>query len=70
MNPSHVTCKEEFTLSTTPQVPAHTAEDWTSPAEYNPFDEVEILPGLGIAVLWVALSYVFVNLLLLPVHAV
>jgi hypothetical protein len=38
--------------------------------EYNPVDEVEILPGLGIAVFWVVLSYVFVNLLLLPVHAV
>jgi hypothetical protein len=40
------------------------------PSDYNPFDEVEFLPGLGVAVLWVVLAYVFVNLLLLPVHAV
>jgi hypothetical protein len=40
------------------------------PNAYNPFDEVEFLPGLGTAVLWVVLSYVFVNLLLLPVHVV
>lgn len=57
-------------MSGTPQLPVHTPEEWRIPAEYNPFDEVEILPGLGIAVLWVVLSYVFVNLLLLPVHAV
>ena len=57
-------------MSGTPQLPVHTPEEWRIPAEYNPFDEVEILPGLGLAVLWVVLSYVFVNLLLLPVHAV
>jgi hypothetical protein len=34
----------------------------------NPFDDVEVLPGLGIAVLWVVLALLFVNLLLLPVH--
>jgi hypothetical protein len=34
----------------------------------NPFEDVEFLPGLGVAVLWVLLSYVFVNLLLMPVH--
>jgi hypothetical protein len=61
---------QEFAMSSTPHVPSQTSQEWTSPAEYNPFDEVEILPGLGIAVLWVVLSYVFVNLLLLPVHAV
>ena len=38
------------------------------PEEYNPFDGVEFLPGLGRAVLWVVLAYAFVNLLLLPVH--
>jgi hypothetical protein len=70
MNPTHPTCKEDFNMSDTPHVPVHTTEEWTSPAEYNPFDEVEILPGLGVAVLWVVLSYVFVNLLLLPVHSV
>jgi hypothetical protein len=70
MNPTHTTRKEEFTMSNTPRGPAHIPEEWTDPTEYNPFDEVEILPGLGIAVLWVVLSYVFVNLLLLPVHAV
>jgi hypothetical protein len=62
--------QQEFTMSVTPHVPGQASEEWTEPAEYNPFDEVEILPGLGIAVLWVVLSYVFVNLLLLPVHAV
>jgi hypothetical protein len=36
----------------------------------NPFEDVEFLPGLGVAVLWVVLSYVFVNLLLMPVHPV
>jgi hypothetical protein len=56
-------------MSRTPSVPRRSTEEWTDPAEYNPFDEIEILPGLGIAVLWVVLSYVFVNLLLLPVHA-
>ena len=56
-------------MSHTPSAPRRSNEEWTNPAEYNPFDEVEILPGLGIAVLWVVLSYVFVNLLLLPVHA-
>ncbi len=45
-------------MSGTPQLPVHTPEEWRIPAEYNPFDEVEILPGLGIAVLWVVLSYV------------
>ena len=57
-------------MSSTPHAPVHFPEEWTDPTDYNPFDEVEILPGLGIAVLWVVLSYVFVNLLLLPVHAV
>jgi len=38
------------------------------PDAYNPFDEVEFLPGLGLATLWVVLAFVFVNLLLLPVH--
>jgi hypothetical protein len=56
-------------MSRTPSVPRRSTEEWTDPAEYNPFDEIEILPGLGIAVLWVVLSYVFVNLLLLPVNA-
>ncbi len=40
------------------------------PEANNPFDEVEVLPGLGIAVLWVVLSSVFVHLLRLPVHVV
>jgi hypothetical protein len=62
--------QQEFTMSVTPHVPGQASEEWKDPTEYNPFDEVEILPGLGIAVLWVVLSYVFVNLLLLPVHAV
>lgn len=44
--------------------------DQTGPADYNPFDEVEFLPGLGIAVLWVVLAVLFVNLLLLPVRTV
>ena len=57
-------------MSRTTPAPRHSADEWQSPSEYNPFDEVEILPGLGIAVLWVVLSYVFVNLLLLPVNAV
>ena len=37
--------------------------------EYNPFDEVEFLPGLGYAVLSVVLAYLFVYVLLLPGHA-
>ena len=55
-------------MSSTPHVSVSASKEWTSPAEYNPFDKVEYLPGLGIAVLWVVLSFVFVNLLLLPVH--
>jgi hypothetical protein len=47
--------------------PNDTSEPY-DPDAYNPFDEVELLPGLGAAVLWVVLSYVFVNLLLLPAH--
>ncbi|WP_158558942.1 hypothetical protein [Rhodoferax lacus] len=42
----------------------------SAPLEANPFDKEEVLPGLGIAVLWVVLSYVFVSLLMLPVHPV
>jgi len=57
-------------MPNTTQAPRHLPEECANPADYNPFDEVEILPGLGIAVLWVVVSYVFVNLLLLPVHAV
>lgn len=34
----------------------------------KPFDSLEVLPGLGVAVLWVVLATIFVNLLLLPVH--
>lgn len=41
-----------------------------NPPEYNPFDAVEFLPGLSVAVLWVVVAYVFVNLLLLPGHPV
>jgi hypothetical protein len=41
-----------------------------APAEPNPFDKEEALPGLGIAVLWVVLSYVFVTLMLMPVQPV
>lgn len=37
-----------------------------APHEDNPFDDVEELPGLGLAVLWVVLSYVLVSLLLMP----
>jgi hypothetical protein len=40
------------------------------PPEYNPFDEVEFLPGLAVAVLWVVFAYAFVNILLLPGHPV
>lgn len=36
------------------------------PADYNPFDEVEFLPGLGAAVLWVVAALVLVHMLLLP----
>jgi hypothetical protein len=36
------------------------------PDAYNPFDEIEFLPGLGRAVLCVVVAYVFVNLLMLP----
>jgi hypothetical protein len=51
--------------------PAPTQQPTLAPSEEpNPFDDVEFLPGLGVAVLWVVLAYVFVNLLLLPVHAV
>ncbi len=57
-------------MSNTPHTPVHIPEEWTEPTDCNPFDEVEVLPGLGIAVLWVVLSYVFVHLMLLPVHAV
>jgi hypothetical protein len=39
-----------------------------SPQADNPFDDVEFLPGLGVAVLIVVLAYVLVNLLLLPVR--
>jgi hypothetical protein len=53
---------------TTP-APTH-QRDLAPSEEPNPFDDVELLPGLGVAVLWVVLSYVLVNLLLLPVHAV
>jgi hypothetical protein len=57
-------------MSHPPQPPRRSPEEWTCPTDYNPFDEVEFLPGLGIAVLWVVLAYGFVHLLLLPVHAV
>lgn len=50
------------------KAPSSPPEERAGSAEYNPFDEVELLPGLGIAVLWVVLAYGFVNLLLLPVH--
>jgi hypothetical protein len=46
------------------------AQDAYDPEAVNPFDGVEFLPGLGVAVLWVVLSYVFVSLLLMPVHVV
>lgn len=39
-----------------------------APQGDNPFDDVEFLPGLGVAVLIVVLAYVLVNLLLLPVR--
>jgi hypothetical protein len=42
----------------------------SDPLEVNPFDKEEVLPGLGIAVLWVVLSYVFVSMLMMPVHPV
>jgi hypothetical protein len=53
--------------------PSHPADEPAKSADqtdYNPFDEVEFLPGLGLAVLWVVLAVVFVNLLLLPVRTV
>lgn len=53
-----------------PQTTICEPEEATHPDDYNPFDEVEFLPGLGVAVLWVVLSWVLVNLLLLPVHTV
>lgn len=53
----------------TPHAPPQDPNEPAAPADYNPFDEVEFLPGLGVAVLWVVLAYVLVNLLLLPVHA-
>lgn len=40
------------------------------PQADNPFDDVEFLPGLGVAILIVVLAYVLVNLLLLPVRPV
>jgi hypothetical protein len=55
-------------MPTTPSAATQAAEKGEDPAEYNPFDEVEFLPGLGVAVLWVVLAFGLVNLLLLPVH--
>lgn len=40
---------------------AHHAYDPDGP---NPFDDVEVLPGLGLAVLVVVLAYVLVSLVL------
>jgi hypothetical protein len=56
-------------MAMTQHTPLQRPEEPGDPAEYNPFDEVEFLPGLGVAVAWVVLAYVFVNLLLLPVHS-
>ncbi|NVO04562.1 MAG: hypothetical protein HXX19_00640 [Rhodoferax sp.] len=53
-----------------PGPPAFPPRDHQAGDAPNPFDEVEFLPGLGVAVLWVVLSYVFVNLLLMPVHPI
>lgn len=38
--------------------------------EPKPFEDVALLPGLGVAVLWVVRSSVLVNLLRMPVHVV
>ena len=35
-------------MSNTPHTPVHIPKEWTDPTDYNPFDEVEVLPGLGI----------------------
>lgn len=42
---------------------AHQAYDPEGP---NPFDDVEVLPGLGLAVAWVVLAYLLVTFLLTP----
>lgn len=34
------------------------------PEDPNPFDDIEVLPGLGLAVLWVVLAYVLVSVVL------
>jgi hypothetical protein len=54
----------------TQHTPTQPLDEPAHPADYNPFDEVEFLPGLGVAVLWVVVAYVVVNLLLLPVQMV
>jgi hypothetical protein len=41
-----------------------------SPDATTPFEDDEFLPGLGTAVFWVVLSYVFVNLVLMPAYVV
>ena len=46
------------------------SQDPNDPYASNPFDDVEFLPGLGLAVVYVVLAYVFVSLMLLPVHPV
>jgi hypothetical protein len=58
------------TAAPTPAPKALYPQDHPDSEAPNPFEEVEFLPGLGVAVLWVVLSYVFVNLLLMPVHPV
>lgn len=57
-------------MSFAPNSLSHFPEEAASSADHNPFDEVDFLPGLGLAVLAVVLAYVFVNLLLLPVQLV
>lgn len=58
----------EIPMPKSHSAPKQLADEELSPAEYNPFDAIEFLPGLGIAVLSVVLALVLVNLLLLPVH--
>jgi len=50
----------------TPQYPPNPAQAPQPLDAYNPFDTVEFLPGLGLAVLCVVLAYLFLQLLLLP----
>ena len=49
---------------------ATAAQEPHDPYASNPVEDVEFLPGLGLAVVYVVLAYAFVSLMLLPVQTV